>query len=164
MKTQQVENGFDPIKLISALNTNSIRYILIGRQAVVQYGASLFSFDYDFWIHSDDRDKTYLIIYSFGLESKYKPNENQPIDIFTDDEGNKVDVFFVKTMKNENKGLNLLFDDVYNRSIINKDNKSTFFVRIPSIDDLIALKQIGDIKPKDEEDVEYLNIIRSLMK
>jgi len=56
-----MQREFDPVELINAFNANNIRYVLIGRQAVVQYGANLFSFDYDFWVHPEDRTNTYKV-------------------------------------------------------------------------------------------------------
>jgi hypothetical protein len=164
MQPQEIENAFDPIELIRQFNNEGVRYILIGRQAVVQYGAPLFSFDYDFWIHPEDRAKVYEILESFGLSSKYTVNERKPLDSFVDDEGNKVDTFFTKTMEKASLDISLKFDDVYASSVIKEDPKSDFYVRIPSIDDLIQLKKIGEIRPKDKEDIEYLETIKALKK
>jgi hypothetical protein len=103
-----MSSTFDPVKLIQRLNRENIRYLLIGRQSVVQYGAPLFSFDYDFWVHPDDKNATFEIIESFGLTSglENKPDirKKKPIVIFDDDEGNKVDVFFTKTRASKKKG------------------------------------------------------------
>jgi hypothetical protein len=48
--------------------------------------------------------------------------------------------------------------------VIKKDARSDFSIRIPHIDDLILLKQIGDMAPKDYEDVEYLKSIKRLLE
>lgn len=132
----------------------------------MQYGAPLFSFDYDFWVHPEDRDKTFDIIESFGLSSgfKNKPRTKKPIVIFDDDEGNKVDVFFAKVLAGKNKDISISFDEAFKRSVVKKDPKSDFYVRIPHIDDLILLKQLGDMAPKDYEDVEYLKSIKKGLK
>lgn len=157
---------YDPINLIRRFNKKNIRYILIGRQSVVQYGAPLFSFDYDFWVHTEDRDKTFEIIESFGLASglENKQRTTKPIVIFDDDEGNKVDVFFAKVLAAKKKDISISFDEVFKRSVIKKDSKSDFYVRIPDIDDLILLKQLGDMVAKDYEDVEYLKSIKKGLK
>lgn len=161
-----MEHIFDPLKLIRQFNKNNVKYILIDRQSVVQYGAPLFSFDYDFWIRPDDRGKTFEIIESFGLscETGKKHGTKKPIVIFDDDEGNKVDVFFAKVLAGKNKDISISFDEAFNRSVVKKDPKSDFYVRIPDIDDLILLKQLGDMTAKDYEDVEYLKSIRKTLK
>jgi hypothetical protein len=150
--------NFDPVEFIGALNSLKVRYLLIGRQAVVQYGAPLFSFDYDFWIDPGDRNAVYGIASQFELTGRYSALDMKPIDSFTDDEGNKVDAFFVGVFSK--KDIRLAFDDVYGRSVLKADPESDFFVRIPSIDDLIDLKRLGDMRPKDLEDIEYLEVIR----
>ncbi len=152
------KSEFDPLELIRRLNKSNIRYLLIGRQAVVQYGAPLFSFDYDFWIDPADRGKTFAIIESFGLISGGKKT---PIVIFDDDEGNKVDVFFTKTLASEFRNIKCDFETAFKRSVIKKDPDTDFFVRIPHINDLVLLKQLGEMAPKDYEDVEYLKNIKN---
>lgn len=152
---------FDPIELIRVFNRQGIRYLLIGRQAVVQYGAPLFSFDYDFWVNPDDREALYKIMEDMALLSKYSYQDKRPMDSFSDDEGNKVDVFFVRVFDKPSLGLSLKFDDVYQRGVIKKDPDSDFYVKIPSIDDLIKLKHLGELRPKDLEDIEYLEKLKS---
>ena len=44
----------EPIDFIKALNQKDVRYLLVGRQALVQYGAPLQSFDYDFFVSPDE--------------------------------------------------------------------------------------------------------------
>ncbi len=106
------------------------------------------------------------IIESFGLSSGYgnKLKTRKPIVIFDDDEGNKVDVFFAKALAGRKKDISIFFDEAFERAIIKKDSKSDFQVRIPDIDDLILLKQLGDMAAKDYEDVEYLKSIRKKFK
>lgn len=156
---------FDPVNLIKQFNRKNIRYILIGRQAVVQYGAPLFSFDYDFWIHPDDREPTFETIEDFGLETNPENRSGtgvrRPIIIFDDDEGNKVDLFFAKILAASRRDIKVAFDKTYKNSILKKDPDSDFYVRIPAIDDLILLKQLGDLAAKDREDIEYLKNIKS---
>ena len=150
--------NFDPVEFIMVLNSRKIRYLLIGRQAVVQYGAPLFSFDYDFWIDPADRNAVYETASQFEIKGTYSALDMKPVDSFTDDQGNKVDAFFVGVFSK--KGMRLAFDDVYGRSVSKADPDSDFYVRIPSIDDLIDLKRLGVTRPKDLEDIEYLEVIR----
>lgn len=151
------EKSFDPLELITNFNKSGLRYVLIGRHAVIQYGAPLFSFDYDFWIHREDREKSYKIIKDFGLIPNHEISRKRPIVNFTDDEGNKVDVFFFKSVTNRD-GITLTFDLVYQNSVIKKDPEGEFYLRIPCIEDLIQLKKMGN-RTKDIEDIEYLEAL-----
>lgn len=110
----------------------------------------------------EDRDRTFEIIESFGLSSglRNKPGTKKPIVTFDDDEGNKVDVFFAKALAGKNKDISISFDEAFKGSVVKKDPRSGSYVRIPDIDDLISLKQLGDMAAKDYEDVEYLKSIR----
>lgn len=160
MRTHGSEE-FDAVSLIDSLNRERVKYLLIGRQAVVLYGAPLLSFDYDFWVSPGDREKVYECLYAFGLQSRYKPSDKRPIDIFTDDEGNKVDVFFASVMENRDRNIFVDFETVYQRSARKADPDTDFFVQVPAVDDLISLKQLGEMRPKDAEDIEYLEKIKS---
>jgi hypothetical protein len=50
-----MEQGKEPQfkQIIQQFNSKLIRHVLIGRQAVVLYGAPVTSFDYDLWVSSD---------------------------------------------------------------------------------------------------------------
>ena len=57
----EAENFVDPIDLISRLNSKEVRYLLVGRQVVVQYGAPLQSFDFDFFLSPEREDLEKLL-------------------------------------------------------------------------------------------------------
>ena len=65
------ENFVDPITFIKQLNKEKIKFILVGRQALVQYGAPLQSFDYDFYIGPDlhTLKKLWKVVKHFGMFS-----------------------------------------------------------------------------------------------
>lgn len=144
-------------EIIRLFNKEKIRYLLIGRQAVMLYGAPLFSYDYDFWIHPEDKKKTYRILEeTLEFEPSYPEDIKRPMISFLSDKGEKVDVFFVKKITNAS-GETFGIEEVLKRSIIVKDRG--FTIRLPDIDDLIGLKKMGK-RPKDIEDIEYLQAIR----
>lgn len=144
-------------EIIRLFNKEKIRYLLIGRQAVMLYGAPLFSYDYDFWIHPEDRKKTYRVLEDIlEFESSYPEDIKRPMISFLSDKGEKVDVFFVKEITNS-FGETFEIEEVLKRSIIVRDKG--FTIRLPDIDDLIGLKKMGR-RPKDVEDVEYLQTIK----
>jgi hypothetical protein len=161
MKAGNHAEAFDPVGLVSAFNARRVRYLLIGRQAVVLYGAPLFSFDYDFWVHPEDRDKTYEVLEAAGLLSRHPIEDNKPIVMFENDEGVKIDIFFVSRMSSDSKGVDLVFDEVFQRAIVKADPKADFYIRLPAIEDLISLKMLAGDRPKDLEDIEYLRVIQS---
>lgn len=148
---------FDPIQFIRGLNKKGIRYLLIGRHAVIQYGAPLFSMDYDFWVHPEDREKILKWIEDdLEGEISHAIEEKKPIyTAYIDDY--KIDLFFVRKMTNLN-GESLTFDLCYKNSLIKADPNSKFYIPIPAIEDLIKLKKMGN-RPKDLEDIEYLKSI-----
>lgn len=148
-------------EIIRLFNKEKIRYLLIGRQAVMLYGAPLFSYDYDFWIHPDDRVKTYKILVGMlDLEPSYPEDIKRPMISFLSDKGEKVDVFFVKKITNAS-GETFEIESVLKRSIIVKDKG--FTICLPDIDDLIGLKKMSR-RPKDIEDIEYLQTIKKFLK
>jgi hypothetical protein len=148
-------------EIIRRFNKEKIRYLLIGRQAVMFYGAPLFSFDYDFWIHPEDKSKTYQILEErLDLEPSYPIESKRPIVSFLSISGEKIDVFFVRKITNKD-GETFDIDEVLRRSIMVKDKN--FAIRLPHIDDLIGLKKIGE-RPKDLEDIEYLKALKKELK
>ncbi|MFQ5899924.1 MAG: hypothetical protein ACE5IH_00005, partial [Thermodesulfobacteriota bacterium] len=137
------------LDIIREFNKKGYRYVLIGRQAVIQYGAPLMSIDYDFWIHPEDKEA----ILSFladeeGFEGP-SPDTKKPIAIVYLEE-EKIDLFFYRRIINRD-GTRLSFDDCFDRAVVKEDPEGDFFIRIPCIDDLIALKRIRKASPKDEE-------------
>ena len=142
-------------KIIQKFNRRGVKYILIGRQAVVLYGAPLTSFDYDLWISSDYRKIIFDILEQLGFESSYDVEEKKPLITFIK-EIFKIDVFFVKSF-----GKSISFEECFENSQIFKDEKTNFFIRVASIDDIIKLKKFrGTFRLKDIEDIEYLKKLR----
>lgn len=150
-------------EIIRKLNKLNIRYLLIGRQAVMFYGSPVFSFDYDFWVHSEDKDKLFEYLEDeLGLEPSRSRGEKRPIFSFYSNSADKIDIFFIKKLtNNENETLDI--DECFKRSKIISSPDSNFFVRVPCIDDLIKLKKTGK-RIKDKEDIEYLQTIKKIEK
>lgn len=146
-------------KIIKLLNKENIRYLLIGRQAMMLYGAPLFSYDYDFWVHPGDKEKLFSILEDkLELEPNKDREQRRPYFVFHSDKGDKVDVFIVRKITNK-EGETLEINETLNKAVEVREPKSSFFVKLPSIDDLIRLKKMGN-RPKDIEDIEYLKTIK----
>ncbi len=150
-------------EIIRKLNKLNIRYLLIGRQAVMLYGSPVFSFDYDFWVHPGDKDKLFEYLEDkLELEPSRSKGEKRPLFSFYSDSADKIDIFIVKKITNsENETLSI--DECLKRSKIISSPDSNFSVRVPCIDDLIKLKKTSK-RVKDKEDLEYLTAIKKIEK
>ena len=51
------EVELDFFDIVKDFNEMGIKYLIIGRRAVVLYGAPVLTADYDFWIDSNEKDK-----------------------------------------------------------------------------------------------------------
>lgn len=143
------------LELVRVLNRHKIRYLVIGRRAVILYGGPVLTADNDIWLHPKDK-KNFLFLLSKNLnfELSHSPETEKPI--VTGFSGTKkYDFFFQRSVKNiENETIE--FEDCYNNSVLMKDVRGKVSFRIPSIDDLIRLKKIRKANVKDHQDIEYL--------
>lgn len=153
------EPSFDLIHFIKTLSQKKIRYLLIGRWAVAYYGAPVVTADYDFWIAPGDRKK-FLRLLSDLYEAELPAEGKQGRPLFSIYVGpDQIDCFSPRRMTNR-EGQELVFDEVYSRSKLLSDPKGDFSLRLPSIDDLIALKKFDPPDPlkraRNLEDIRYL--------
>ena len=149
------EREIEFLDLIRAFNRRGIRYLIIGRRAVILYGAPVLTADHDLWIHPEDkREALHLLQDDLGFELSHPPDTKRPI--VTGYSGmRKYDLFFfrrVKTFENES----VEFEACHEGSVIREDAKQEVHFRIPSIDDLIRLKKVREPNVKDEQDIAYL--------
>jgi hypothetical protein len=142
-------------KLIRELNRAKIRYLIIGRRAVILYGGPVLTADTDLWIHPKDKKTALsLLLDKLGFDISHSPDTKRPI-VSGFSGLKKFDLFFQKGIKNiENEAIE--FEDCYKNSVLKEDSKENVSFRIPSIDDLIRLKKIRKPNVKDEQDIEYL--------
>ena len=150
-------------ELIRELNRRKIRYLVIGRRAVILYGGPVLTGDTDLWIHPEDkRTALSLVLDQFGLELSDSPDTQKPI-VSGFSGMKKFDFFFQKSAKNfEDQVID--FEECYENSVLKKDPKEGINFRIPSIDDLIRLKKIRKPNIKDEQDIEYLLQAKRLLR
>jgi len=143
------------LKLIRELNRRKIRYLIIGRRAVILYGGPVLTADTDLWIHPEDKKRVLsLLLDKLGLEISHSPDTKKPV-VSAFSGLRKFDLFFQRSVRNVDHET-IEFEDCYDHSILKKDPKEDFSFRIPSIDDLIRLKKIRKPNVKDEQDIEYL--------
>ncbi len=151
------------LNLVRRFNRQEIRYLIIGRRAVILYGGPVLTADSDFWIHPADKKKTLsLLSEELGLELSDASDTRRPI-VSGFSGMKKFDFFFQKSIKNmDNQTIE--FEECYKNSILKKDPKEDISFRIPTIDDLIRLKKIRKPNAKDEQDIEYLLKAKHLFK
>jgi hypothetical protein len=149
--------------LLREFDRQNIRYLIIGRRAIILYGGPVLTADHDFWIHPADKKKTLsLLSDELGFELSDAPDTRKPI-VSGFSGIKKFDFFFQKSIKNiENETIE--FEECYKNSILKEDPTEDVRFRIPSIDDLIRLKKIRKPNIKDEQDIEYLLKAKRLFK
>lgn len=156
-----VSKGMEPeeevkfFDLIRRFNHERIRYLIVGRRAVILYGGPVLTADYDFWIHPSDKKKSLsLLLDELGFELSDVPDTKKPI-VSGFSGMKKFDLFFQKGIKNIDNEM-IEFEECYTNSVLKKDQTENVSFRIPAIDDLIRLKKIRKPNVKDEQDIEYL--------
>ena len=143
------------LELVRVLNRHKIRYLIIGRRAVILYGGPVLTAGHDIWLHPEDKKKALsLLSEKLDFELSHPPDTKRPI--VTGFSGTKkYDLFFQRSVKNiENETIE--FEGCYSNSILKKDVRAKVSFRIPSIDDLIRLKKVRKANVKDQQDIEYL--------
>lgn len=157
--------GEKEIKFTDALhklNDKDVRSLIIGRRAVILYGGPVLTADYDLWINPDDRQTALEIFQDMGCELSHPPDTKKPI--VTGFSGiKKFDLFFHRGIKNI-KGITIEFDKCFENSELIEDPAEGIAFRVPSIDDLINMKQIREHNIKDEQDIEYLLKAKKIRK
>ena len=149
------EKEVNLLEVIRRFNRLEIRYLIIGRRAVILYGGPVLTGDHDIWIHATDKKKVLsLLAEELGFELTHPVDTKRPI--VTGFSGmRKYDLFFqrgVTTIENER----VEFEECYRNSVLVEDPSKNISFRVPSIDDLIRLKKIRPPNVKDEQDIEYL--------
>lgn len=151
----KLEKEVDFFKLLRELNRLRVRYLIIGRRAVILYGGPVLTADHDLWLHPEDKKKVLsLLSEKLGFNLSHSPDTRS--SIVTGYSGTKkYDLFFQRSVKNtENETIE--FEGCYGNSVLKEDKRAKVSFRIPSIDDLIRLKKVRKPNVKDQQDIEYL--------
>lgn len=152
----QAEPLFDFPTLVSELNARGVRFLLVGRQALVLHGAPVLSFDYDLWVDGSERPRIlHFLLVEKGFESSAGLDDPRPlISVYAGQE--KLDLFFHRAVRSLD-GVDLDFEATWRDAIeIVDETLPGFRVRIPSLDHMIVLKKLRARNAKDEEDLKYL--------
>lgn len=146
----------EALKLVQEIKAAKGRAMLIGGTALFLYGKPLRSMDYDFWVRMAKKDLV-EILERLGFEVDYE----HPGRVTAYLEEVKFDFFIFKKRYNRDSEL-VEFDDIESRARKYEDDNGAGTLLVPSIEDMIKLKKIGDdIRDKDIDDIEYLE---SLLK
>jgi hypothetical protein len=152
----EAEPLYDFPALVTELHALGIRFLLIGRQALVLYGAPVLSFDYDLWVDAAERGRLlHFLIGEKGFEASAAESDPRPVvTVLAGQE--KLDLFFYRSVCNL-EGEELDFEAAWRDSTcITDPTLPGFQVNIPSLDHMILLKKLRPRNLKDEEDLKYL--------
>jgi hypothetical protein len=156
----QAEPQVDLPSLLSEMTARGIRFLVIGRQAMVLYGAPALTFDWDIWVAPADRGAAFaFLVDDRGFEASRAPDDPSPlVTMFAGPA--KLDLFFYGAVRNI-EGQDLAFEDAWTRSVEFTDAcNPPMRLRVPGRDDLVVLKKLRPRNLKDEEDIKYLLAMR----
>ncbi len=146
----------DIATVVSGLASRGVRFLVIGRQAMILYGAPALTFDWDLWVHPDDRQAALSwLVGERGFESSRGVDDPVPIvSVFGG--ARKMDLFFYRAVRNI-EGEDLTIEDALAASVEFADpDDPAFRVRVPCPEHLVLLKKLRPRNAKDEEDIRYL--------
>ncbi|MFH1563747.1 MAG: hypothetical protein ABIF11_10100 [Nitrospirota bacterium] len=152
----------DPVEFIDAIHKAEIRYLLIGRQAMIAHGIPVQTFDYDLYIDGDiENEKKFIeIAETFDLFPSKPLEKLHQCFMFKLENDIVIDVFRCKNIINQEEAI-ISFEKLYERRETIKD-ETGFVVNVPCIDDLIKLKKTD--RYKDSVDVQYLEKFKEMQK
>ncbi|MFA4967427.1 MAG: hypothetical protein WC624_04335 [Candidatus Margulisiibacteriota bacterium] len=150
----------EPLQFLKEIHEKGVRYLLIGRQAVIAYGGPVQSMDYDIFIDgSEDNTKVLLsIAEKYDLIPNLAKDKIKSHFKFRLENDFIVDVFRARSLS-LGKGKKITFEDIYSRRNVLK-GASGLELNLPSIEDLISLKKLRS-SPKDLLDIQYLQAIKN---
>lgn len=158
----RAESNLGPLAFMRALSTAEIPWLLIGRQAVVQYGAPLQTIDFDFWISPEPESAAALLklVQDLELDASVADEQMAHRPIFSLFSAlSKFDIFRFRSIVNLD-GVLLTFDQVYRRRDVLESPDVGLTISLPCLEDLRQLKRVRD-SAKDREDVRYLDAFLS---
>ena len=154
-----MKNLSEPIEFLRDIHEAGVRYLIIGRRAVIAYGGPVQTMDYDIYIDKskENLDLLLKIAKNFDLHPNISKEKIATHFKFRLENDFAVDVFYAKRLSLK-KNKKTSFDELYSRKTI-AEGETGLKLNLPSIDDLIALKRTRSL-PKDLEDIKYLQVIK----
>jgi len=149
------------LDFLMALGKARTRWLLIGRQALIQYGAPMATMDHDLWADPspDNLSKVRRVARKAGLETTDGSWAWEGRDLVTlvHQEALKIDLFLVRAFTNLD-GISITFDDAYERKIVAEVRGDPLHIPLPSLEVLRILKRMRDTA-RDQEDLRYIDLL-----
>lgn len=159
------DDDADPARFLIGLSRARVRWLLIGRQALIHYGVPVQTMDYDLWVDPVPANvrKLLLVAREEGLEAPETTKELEARPLFSLFGGSlKIDVFKVRRFTNLD-GETIDFASAYRRRVIARVKGDPLAPPLPSIRDLKTLKRMRD-GASDREDLRYLDLLEKRRK
>ena len=153
----------EPLQFLKDIHENGVRYLLMGRQAIIAYGGPVQTMDYDIYVDKAEKNIDLLlkIAENYELYPSISKAEIKKHYKFKLENNFAIDIFCFKHFS-VGKREKLSFNELYERRNVFK-GETGLEINLPSIDDLIELKRLGS-RPKDIEDIKYLQGLKQLKK
>jgi hypothetical protein len=154
------DDDADLAGFLIGLSRARVRWLLIGRQALIHYGAPVQTMDYDLWVDPAPVNvRNFLrVAREAGLETPQPAKELESRPFFSLFGGFlKIDVFKVRRFTNLD-GETLDFASAYRRRVVARVKGDPLAPPLPSITDLRTLKRMRD-GASDREDLRYLDLL-----
>ncbi len=153
----QGESFVQPLDFIKALGAAKVKWLLIGRQALIAYGAPVATQDYDIFISYEKESlrcflkvcaKLDMEVIPFGSGD---PAKSYKLSVYS--AGSKIDVFRARSYSLKSGG-SVTFDEMWaGRESVPLVAGAT--LNLPSLECLEKTKRIR-LSPKDVEDIKYI--------
>jgi len=149
----------EPLEFLKAIHQAGVKYLLIGRQAIIAYGGPVQTMDYDVYVSSTEDNLALLlkVAKKFDLVPSLSKEEIRKHFKFRLENDMVIDIFKAKYFS-IGSGKKLSFDELFERRVVAK-GETGLEINLPSIDDLIKLKELRS-SPKDQEDIKYLEELK----
>jgi hypothetical protein len=152
------DDDVDPARFLIGLSRARVRWLLIGRQALIHYGVPVQTMHYDLWVDPLPANirKLLRVASEQGLEATQSAKGLESRPLFSLFGGSlKIEVFKVRRFTNLD-GQTIDFASAYRRRVIARVKGDPLAPPLPSIRDLRTLKRMRD-GASDREDLRYLD-------
>lgn len=150
----------DPAQFLMALHAAPLRWLLIGRQALILHGAPLQTQDYDLWLDSARRnlDRFFQAIRGLDLDGPRRSADVATRPQFMLHGGLlKIDVFKPRRFTNLD-GETLDFTTAWTKRVECSAPGDPLKVYVPALQHLRLLKRMRD-DPRDHVDLDYIDAL-----
>ena len=152
-------------RLLIAFDRAGVRWLLIGRQALVHYGAPVQTMDYDVWADPDSENVKRLVEVAqengfYDSLGTWEVAGRELLTIYQ--EPHKMDIFLIPRFTNLD-GEPIDFIQAYGRRVVVQVEGDPFHPSLPSLEDLRRLKRMRESE-KDHEDLRYIRLLQERTK